>query len=217
VVPKGTDAWSVTSFRQRLVKTGGLGQACTVLLAFAGGEPCDAAAVRNDAQPDLGAAGPNRLTRSGSNEAAGQKRAQARSGVRETPWNGSFSRLCIDTSLPQGPPSWKAIRRRTICFIWKSPRCKRPAIREVKMKIPDGIWRPARWRPSGCICAPAVIRPTVLTIWPEHCKLTGEEVRYRSAGKAGGNPGLYPKEGEKRPIYFYFKDEFPSKQKGGLP
>ena len=69
-------------------------------LAIAGRGASAPAAVWPDAAADLGAAGPNRLTR--VKRSRWGKRAQASSGVRETPPNGSFSRLHIDTSPPQG-------------------------------------------------------------------------------------------------------------------
>jgi hypothetical protein len=53
VLPKRIENWSLTSLLQRLVKTGGrLVETCPLLLALAGGEPSDVAAVRGDAGPD---------------------------------------------------------------------------------------------------------------------------------------------------------------------
>jgi hypothetical protein len=57
VLPARVDTWSLTSLQQRLVKTGGrLSQARLLLLAPAGRESSDTAAVRVDAPADLGAA-----------------------------------------------------------------------------------------------------------------------------------------------------------------
>ena len=58
VLPKRIENWSLTSLQQRLVKTGGTaGEACPLLLADAGGEPSDAAAVREHGAADRSAAG----------------------------------------------------------------------------------------------------------------------------------------------------------------
>src|SRR5215471_21227011 len=95
-----------------------VGEACTVLLAVAGREPPDATPLRHDAPADLGAAGPNKLTR--IKRSCWGKKAQARRGVR---WNGNFGQLHIDASPPQGLLSWKLMRRRTIWFIGKGFGC----------------------------------------------------------------------------------------------
>ena len=56
-LPKRIENWSLTSLQQRLVKTGGrLVKTCALLLAAAGGEPSDAAALRQHAAADRGAA-----------------------------------------------------------------------------------------------------------------------------------------------------------------
>jgi hypothetical protein len=58
ILPKRIDGWYLTSLQHRLVKTGGrLIQARPLLLAVAGGEPPDAAAVWSDGAADRGAAG----------------------------------------------------------------------------------------------------------------------------------------------------------------
>ena len=76
------------------------GQTCEVLLAPAGGESPDAAAVRVDAPADLGAARADRLTGGGCHRVRlGEERTQGGRGVREM---SSGTRLRTDSGPPKG-------------------------------------------------------------------------------------------------------------------
>ena len=62
VLPNRIGNWSLTSLQQRLVKTGGrIGQARPVLLAAAGREPSDEAALWGDGRKDRRVAGADRV------------------------------------------------------------------------------------------------------------------------------------------------------------
>ena len=79
LLPPRIKHWSLTSLRQRLVKTGSPGgQACAVLLAPAGRRAFDPATVRRHAAEDLGATRAGRLTRGLSATKAAWRRKDTR-------------------------------------------------------------------------------------------------------------------------------------------
>jgi hypothetical protein len=73
------------------------GEACTVLLADVGGGSSNPTPIQHDAPADLGAAGPNRLN-ARQTKLLGKKGSGHGVASQETPRNGSFNRLHIDTS-----------------------------------------------------------------------------------------------------------------------